>query len=217
MTHTFTFLRHGLSVGNKNDIVQGQMDFPLSEEGIHQARQLASHWFARKVTFDLIISSPLTRARRTAEILQQSLSCPIEFDDRWKERLSGIAQGISYEQIDQLFGDRPFPSSHDPIFDQGESEWDLFMRAAASVQDLVRRPQGSYLIVAHGAVLSAAFRSIMGISPPAGRVRPVRISFENTGYSIFDYDADMARWSLRKHNVTDHLEDSLLSGDRAPE
>ena len=207
----FTFLRHGLSVANKNGIVQGQMDFPLSEEGSHQVELLAAYWLKKHTTFTQIISSPLARARSTAEIIQSSLDLPIEFDERWKERLSGVAQGVAYDQIDRLLEDRPLPSSHDPIFEHGESEWDLFSRAAGAVQDLVHRPPGQYLIVSHGAILSAAFRSILGISPPSGRIRPVRISFENTGFSIFEYYAETARWSLLKHNLTEHLELGLES------
>ncbi|MEJ2013642.1 MAG: histidine phosphatase family protein [Anaerolineales bacterium] len=88
------------------------------------------------------------------------------------------------------------------------TEWDLFLRAAAAVQQLVRRPAGSYLIVSHGAILAAAFRSIFGISPPSGRIRPLRVQFSNTGYSIFKYESGDARWSLFKHNVTTHLEEA---------
>jgi broad specificity phosphatase PhoE len=205
MSHAFTFLRHGLSLANKDGIVQGQMDFPLSEEGLDQVNALADYWAEEGRRFELIISSPLARARSTAEVIGDRLRLPIEFDERWMERRLGTAQGKAYEEIESLFADAPHPSSHEPLFEHGESEWDLFLRAAGAVQDLVRRPAGDYLVVAHGAILAAAFRSILGISPSTGRVRPVRISFENTGYSLFLYESETARWSLQKHNVTHHL------------
>jgi len=213
MSHSFTFLRHGLSIANKNGIVQGQMDFPLTEEGIEQSEALAAYWSNRSVSFDLIISSPLDRAQKTAKIIGGALGLQIEFDDEWKERLAGSAQGMAYDEVETLQKIRVQPSSHDPLFTEGESEWDLFIRAAAAVQDLVRRPPGRYLIVAHGAILSAALRSILGISPPSGRMRPVRISFENTGYSIIEYDSMLARWSLKKHNLTYHLQNNDYSED----
>jgi broad specificity phosphatase PhoE len=208
MTHTITFLRHGLSVANENGIVQGQMDFPLSELGIAQVNALAAYWSDHHVEFDHLISSPLSRASSTAEILGQALQIQVEYDEHWMERLSGTAQGKAYEEIGKLVANRLQPSSHDPLFEQGESEWDLFLRAAAAVQQLVRRPAGSYLIVSHGAILAAAFRSIFGISPPSGRIRPLRVQFSNTGYSIFKYESGDARWSLFKHNVTTHLEEA---------
>ncbi|MEJ2013641.1 MAG: histidine phosphatase family protein [Anaerolineales bacterium] len=99
MTHTITFLRHGLSVANENGIVQGQMDFPLSELGIAQVNALAAYWSDHHVEFDHLISSPLSRASSTAEILGQALQIQVEYDEHWMERLSGTAQGKAYEEI----------------------------------------------------------------------------------------------------------------------
>ena len=205
MTHRITLLRHGLSVANQNGVVQGQMDSPLSEVGVRQAQLLAARWQATGVGFDYMLASPLRRARTTAEIIAIALGLEVEYQEHWLERLAGVAEGKTYEEIDSTLLNGVQPSSHDPLFEDGESEWDLFLRAAAAVQDLVRRPAGRYLVVAHGAILAAVMRSILGLTPPHGRVRPVRLSFENTGYSILSYDDDAARWTLHKHNLTDHL------------
>jgi len=59
-----TFLRHGESVGNLENRLQGLSDFPLSETGRAQARMLADRWKTEGVTFDTVISSPLSRASR---------------------------------------------------------------------------------------------------------------------------------------------------------
>jgi len=80
MTFRITLLRHGLSQANKSDVVQGQLDFPLAEEGITQARLLAEYWQTDREHFDLVVSSPLLRARQTAEIVAAHLSLMIEFD-----------------------------------------------------------------------------------------------------------------------------------------
>ena len=69
----FTLLRHGESVGNAEGKHQGQSDFPLTEKGEAQARALAERWLNEKKGFDLIISSPLSRAHGTAEILADAL------------------------------------------------------------------------------------------------------------------------------------------------
>jgi len=205
MTHHITLLRHGLSVANQNGVVQGQMDSPLSDIGVRQAERLAARWQATAVEFDFVLASPLQRARTTAEIIARALGLEIEYQEHWLERLAGAAQGKTYEEIDSTLLNGIQPSSHDPLFTDGESEWDLFLRAAVAVQELVRRAAGRYLIVSHGAILAAALRSILGVTPPHGRIRPVRLSFENTGYSILSYEGETARWTLHKHNLTDHL------------
>ncbi|MCK5318320.1 MAG: phosphoglycerate mutase family protein, partial [Anaerolineales bacterium] len=44
MVHKITLLRHGLSVGNQKGIIQGQMDYPLSDEGSKQTHSLLRYW-----------------------------------------------------------------------------------------------------------------------------------------------------------------------------
>jgi broad specificity phosphatase PhoE len=48
---------------------------------------------AEQMTFDRIISSPLTRARETAEIISSALNVPVEFDPVWLERSAGNFPG----------------------------------------------------------------------------------------------------------------------------
>ncbi len=66
------FLRHGESVGNAESRWQGQADYPLTDKGRQQAQALAERWLTEKRAFDYIISSPLSRASETAEIIRRS-------------------------------------------------------------------------------------------------------------------------------------------------
>ena len=66
---TITFLRHGESVGNLENRFQGHADYPLTEKGRSQARALAKWWNAEGISFNRACSSPLLRARETAEII----------------------------------------------------------------------------------------------------------------------------------------------------
>ncbi len=66
-------LRHGESVGNAESRWQGQADFPLTDRGRSQAQALADRWKREKMKFDYVISSPLSRARETAEIIASKL------------------------------------------------------------------------------------------------------------------------------------------------
>lgn len=202
---TFTFLRHGESEGNKARVLQGQENYPLSELGRRQIHSLADHWQRRGVTFDEIISSPLLRALSSAEILSTSLSLPLRLDPLWVERNHGEAQGLSYEEVERLRRSNPPPSPFEPLFESGESEWDLFRRAAEAVQSLVHLPGGTYLVVSHGGILSAAIRVALGAAPDAGRQPPVRIAHANAGYSRLSYDVERARWTIHAVNVNCHL------------
>ncbi len=205
MVHRITLLRHGLSVGNQKGIVQGQMDYPLSEEGAEQTHALLHYWKQHDVCFDVIVASPLLRAKQTAEIIASDMNLPVELDEAWYERHSGKAEGRPYSEVKLQFADQPQDTSYDPMFETGESRWDLFIRAANAMQLLIRRPAGAYLVVSHGAMLGAAIHTILGVHPSPGRTRPIRIGFENTGYAVLEFDAAKARWWMLHLNVTCHL------------
>ena len=72
-------LRHGESAGNADGLLLGRIDSPLTARGIDQARSLAD----AVAGATRLISSPLSRARDTAEALGTGL--PVEIDDRWIE------------------------------------------------------------------------------------------------------------------------------------
>lgn len=85
------FIRHGQTNFNKLGKVHGQIDEPLNDDGINQAFQMQKD--VDKIDFDLIYCSPLKRARKTAEILNQNKGVPIIYDDRLKEVFAGNMQG----------------------------------------------------------------------------------------------------------------------------
>src|SRR5512136_1410620 len=89
-----TLLRHGESVGNAEARWQGQSDFPLTDVGRAQARALAERWQREQAKFDFLITSPLTRARETAEIIASALNIPVEYDPLWLERDNGEFSGL---------------------------------------------------------------------------------------------------------------------------
>jgi probable phosphoglycerate mutase len=205
MDHKITLLRHGLSTGNAKGIIQGQQDYPLTEEGIEQSRSLVRYWKDHGVSFDAIIASPLLRAKQTAEIIASGMNLSIDFDEAWCERHTGKAEGRPFSEVKFHYADQPQETAYDPLFESGESRWDLFIRAANAMQHLLRRPAGSYLVVSHGAIMGAALHTVLGIPPSPARIRPIGIGFDNTGYAVLTFDADEARWGLRQMNVTCHL------------
>jgi broad specificity phosphatase PhoE len=188
-------LRHGSSIANEGQILQGQLDSPLSEAGILQARRLAQQWSIEGKHFDRIITSPLSRAHDTARILSELLPSEIIIDENWKERRFGSAEGLSHEDILSRFEKRTTHSVYEPAFETGESDWDLYIRAAHVVQSLTRMNLGSYLVVSNGAILNAAMNCIIGITPIQSRHR-TRFRFDNTGYASLEYHQDN-RWTIQ--------------------
>jgi broad specificity phosphatase PhoE len=204
MTHVITLLRHGLSVANATSVVQGQLDYPLSDVGIAQATTLADYWLAQGETFDAIVSSPLLRARRTAEIIRAKLSLPVEYDPIWMERHMGEGQGLDGDEFDRLRSARPLVSPYEPMFGSGESKWDLHRRAGDALQSLMRRPPGKYLVVSHGALLNAVLRALLGVAP-YGKTRLPGFIFGNSAFARVLYDDASGGWQIHAVNATPHL------------
>jgi broad specificity phosphatase PhoE len=193
MSHRLTFLRHGESVANRDGIVQGHLDSTLSDLGRQQAEALASAWAQNPHRHALIISSPLMRARETASILSTRLGVPIELDPEWKERNLGHAQGMSVQEFIDASRGRTARPPFALAYEDGEGTWDLYLRAAAAVRSVMRRPPGSYLVVSHGGILNSALRVILGLAPGPGHAP--RFELGNCGYAHLSMDTDGA-WTV---------------------
>ena len=78
-----TLVRHGQSTANRDGILQGHYDAPLSELGRRQAMHLAGWFQARGMAWDAVYCSPLSRARDTATVITERLgrAAPIEDAD----------------------------------------------------------------------------------------------------------------------------------------
>jgi 2,3-bisphosphoglycerate-dependent phosphoglycerate mutase len=197
-----TFLRHGESTGNVEKRYQGQMDFPLSKVGEAQAHALAARWKNEGFTFDLIISSPLTRALRTAEIIAGELGSLIVKDPLWMERHNGRLAGLTQEEIRALMLQPPaFVNIYEPHAETGEAEWDLYLRAGRALQTLMLRPPAHYLVVSHGALLNQVMYVIMGIAPQSN-YQGARFHFDNTGFAVTSYNPATHTWRI--YGLNDH-------------
>jgi broad specificity phosphatase PhoE len=196
----FTFLRHGESVGNAESRRQGQTDYPLNDTGRAQARALAQRWQGEHVAFDRIFSSPLARAKETAEIIAAALNISIEFDPIWMERSAGELSGLTAAEVRQ----RPMPEFINPYQDvggSGEGDWELFLRGGQALHNLLRQPLGRYLVVSHGGLLNQILHAAAGITPHANDGGP-RFRFENSAFARLIYFPSLHRWEFDA--VNDH-------------
>lgn len=75
---TIVLMRHGETDANRNAIVQGRTDNPLNEEGRAQARRTGLFLAKKGEVFDLVVSSPLSRARESARLVVSGFPFPTE-------------------------------------------------------------------------------------------------------------------------------------------
>lgn len=192
-------VRHGESTYNLEGRLQGQSDEPrLSPLGLKHAQALVAA--LGRIKLDAIYSSPLTRARETAQPLAEALGLPIVCDDRLKEIDIGVFQGTLAAEL----GDR-FPEeatrwrSQDPDYHipKGESRRDLMRRAEAAFQEIHAAGHAQVAVIAHGGVLAAAFKALIGV--PAER-NPFMLY--NGSISTIEWTSQIKLMTL---NQIDHL------------
>ncbi len=192
---TVTFLRHGESIGNFENRFQGHADFALTEKGRLQALALCKRWKAEGIHFDRAISSPLLRARETAEIICAGLEIPLEFEPDWMEIDNGMLAGLRDVEVEQVLPRPPFITPYTRTGKTGESRWEVYLRAGGNIQKLMDHPCGRTLVVAHGGILNMAFYAMLGIPPQADSTGP-RFMFHNTTFATFTYDPTHHTWRM---------------------
>jgi broad specificity phosphatase PhoE len=92
-TFKLSVIRHGETYGNKMKILQGQMDYRLSEVGVDQARQLSKR--LDELSLNAVFASDLSRAYETAQIMLEAakLDLAVQRDPLIRERCFGIYEG----------------------------------------------------------------------------------------------------------------------------
>ena len=202
--YQITFLRHAESFANANGYYQGQFDFELTDKGRNQAQRLAERWCKEQIQFDKIFSSPLSRARETAEIINRALNLPLEFDPVWMERNAGKLSGLHHDEAHTVYQRPAFLNLYQKVGETGESEWELFLRAGWALQGLIDQGPGRYLVVSHGGLLNKVYKQILGIMPQAN-FQGLRFDFFNTGFGRFEFDRQKNRWFVISINDHQHL------------
>ncbi len=92
-------VRHGQTSYNAGGLVQGRINIPLNDQGRKQAKELGEQLRIQGEHFDLIASSPLSRALETASIISNELGMnhPIYVDHHFVERDFASLDGTSVE------------------------------------------------------------------------------------------------------------------------
>jgi 2,3-bisphosphoglycerate-dependent phosphoglycerate mutase len=106
-----TFMRHGRSRADDEQVCEGRYDSPLTEVGRDQVNRRARQWLEAGVKFDQIVASTLARARESAEIVGHVVGAPVELDPDWMEMDNGPLAGYptmspGYASPGRLFATR---------------------------------------------------------------------------------------------------------------
>ncbi len=160
----FWYLRHGETDWNARGVSQGRSDIPLNETGIRQstraARVMAEHWHDfSPVT--RIVSSPLSRAYRTAELVVEALAgqgvrLPLTTDPELQEVCFGVQEG-------QPMGDWYDSWIAGDYTPEGAEPFDALVARARAAVDRATAADGTALVVCHGAMFRA-LRHAMGLA-----------------------------------------------------
>ncbi len=149
------FIRHGETKANKERLLFGQLDLDLNKTGIKEAKHLAKK--LSKIKVDIIISSPLQRAKHTADIIVKSLvgaglapAQKIVLEKDLMEKSEGLWEGKSYWEARK---ENPKGYKHwlkDPFRNsppKGESVADLDKRVKRFYKKVLKRYSGKNIIV----------------------------------------------------------------------
>ena len=196
-------IRHGESLGNALNRIQGLRDEPLTVTGRAQAVALA-HRLRRDYDVRAVYSSSLLRARRTAEIIAAALGLPVTCDDRLQEYDCGVVTGLCLEEVQAQYPEiaRRWAEDSWKVPIAGEEGSEAFQqRVEAAMGDIVARhsPTHTVAVVAHGGTLSVYLASLLDLD--FNKRQPW--VFDNASLSIVTVGGSRPRITLL--NDTCHL------------
>lgn len=203
--YSIIFLRHGESKANLDGAFQGQRDTELTDRGKHQVLSLAEHWLSQGRHFDLIISSPLMRAKQTAEIMGKKFNTEVVLEQMWMERDTGKLTGMNRQEAKNSPYYLDFFTPYQSMGETGEGDFELFLRGGNSLNLLLKKPIGSYLVISHGGILNQVLHAIIGSTPQA-MGQGVTFRLVNTGYAELTYDPALFKWTFVRLNDLTHLD-----------
>ena len=159
-------IRHGETDRNKVKCLQGRTDIELNEYGRELAYKTAEG--LKEVDFDMIFTSPLKRARETAEIIRRGRNVPVIIEERIQEISFGEYEGLCYGKDNYSIPDKDFMN----FFDQperyavpvaGESFEEVIARTGEFLKELADKREyqdKTILLSTHGCALKAILANV---------------------------------------------------------
>ena len=205
-------IRHGETDWNNEGRLQGHTDILLNARGIEQARILSMR-LAAEENIQTIYSSPLSRARVTAEIIGDIFHLHPIMDERLMERNAGHLEGLTAGEVKTRFPEF-FKVWHGPR-DQplqlpgGEDDLAFQKRVASFLQTLQDEQRDrSIAVVTHGGTLAMIIATLLGLN--LNHRLPFR--FDNTSLNVVDFTD--GRLCLKRLNDTFHLRNGYAASSQ---
>ena len=172
-------IRHGETVWNSQQRMQGHSNSDLSEEGRAQIESLGQ-WM-KNVSFDHIYSSDSLRARQTAEAITKYSGHTLKIDQRLREKNLGVFEGLTTEEAKERHPEifRLFKTAgSNYVIDEGESTQQLLDRALEFIEEIrLMHLDKRVVLVTHGGVVRVLIKHTLGLSVGS----PTRFLIKNTG------------------------------------
>ncbi|XP_012455286.1 probable 2-carboxy-D-arabinitol-1-phosphatase [Gossypium raimondii] len=200
-------VRHGLSTWNEEGRVQGSSNLSvLTEAGVKQAER-CRHALA-KMHFDKCFSSPISRAKTTAEVLWQGREEPLVFLDSLKEAHLFFLEGMKNVDAKVIYPKEYITWREDPANFYVNGVYPL-RRLWATARDAWREilftPGESFLVVTHKSIVRALICTALGLPPERFR----SIDVNNGGMSTFVFnkrgEAMLKSLNMTAHMYSDHV------------
>ena len=186
---TICIVRHGETDWNAEGRLQGQTDIPLNENGKMQARKCGEHLL--KDEWDVIFTSPLKRARATADIIGKIIDSKIIIKEEFIEKNFGEAEGMTADEREATFFNKEYPNQ--------EGQESLQERLMKGLQDIVvEYPDKKVILVAHGAVIHMILRMMSNETIVSTQTR-----LSNACLSTIKFEMDS--WVIADYNQVNHL------------
>jgi broad specificity phosphatase PhoE len=213
--HTEIFMvRHGQTDSNVSGLFHGATDVPLNAVGLRQAELVALR-VSQLSELRSLHSSPLSRARTTAEAIARTTRLKPRLHPGLAEMHFGEAEGLALqvmaEQWPELAARFLDMDDHDARFPGGESRREFHHRVRVTLDTIVSEHTGErLLIVGHGGVIGSIVAQLLGENPNDWR----RISVHNCSVTHHE----LASTGPVAHLLNDvvHLEELEVSQVEAP-
>ena len=200
---TTLLIRHGQTVHSVERRFSGASDPPLTDLGEAQARATARRLAAFASAEPAVVSSPLRRASRTAELIAKVLGTRPQVDERLRETDFGAWEGLGFPEVMSGWSDLVAQWLTDETVAPpgGESFLATYQRVRAARDDLVRRfSGGTVVVVSHVTPIKLLARIALD-APPAVLHR---LHIDLAAVSVVDWYKDGPA-VLRGFNDVSHL------------
>eukprot|EP00257_Ricinus_communis_P005147 XP_002519062.2 probable 2-carboxy-D-arabinitol-1-phosphatase isoform X2 [Ricinus communis] len=202
-----TLVRHGLSSWNLEGRVQGSSNLSvLTDTGVRQAEMCRQALV--KIHFDRCFSSPISRAKTTAEVIWQEREEPLVFLDSLKEAHLYFLEGMRNVDAREKYPKEYTTWREDPANFNVNGVYPvrkLWGTAREAWKEILFSPGENFLVVTHKSILRALICTALGLSPERFRA----IDVNNGGISVFNInkrgEAMLQSLNMTAHMYTDHV------------